>query len=117
MSLLFSIVSLTSKTGTSDFLTKGIPVDKDDLLGYTAFNEYLSSIKKDSVITAHVCSYLYGNGDINIATIEEVAYMKLRAENEPDFLSRHCMKIAESHFSFFPQLEEKLEIVKNSISL
>ena len=69
MSLLFSNVSLTSKTKTSDFLTKGIPVDKDDLLGYTAFNEYLSSFKQDSVITAHVCSYLYGNGDINISDV------------------------------------------------
>lgn len=117
MSLLFSNVSLTSKSRTLDFLTRGVPVDKEDLLDYSAFKEYLASTKDNCTINAHVCSYLYGEGEINIATIEEVAYMKLRADKDSNFLLKHCTKLAESDFSFFPQSGSIFERAKNIIQL
>ena len=117
MSLLFSNVSLTSKSKTIDFLVRGIPIDKEDLLGYSAFKEYLASFKNHSEINAHVSSYLYGEGEISIATIEEVAYMKLRTDKDSNFLSQHCTKMAESDFSFYPQFGNQLKIAMNIIQL
>lgn len=100
MSILFSNVKLKSKYGEKKFLVRGVPTCKDDIIHYTAYHDYLSSVKENTEVDAHADAYLYGSGESVDATIEEVAYMKMRMEKDPEFLSRHCKKVFDSDFSF-----------------
>ncbi len=45
------------------------------------------------------CSDGYGEGETVKATPEEVAYMMMREQRDPDFLSGHCDCIGESDFN------------------
>ena len=78
MALLFSEVTLEAEDKQRKFLVSGIPMDLDDLDGWTAY------------------SYLYGERTIEEATPEEVAYLTMRASSDPEFLNRHCQKINHS---------------------
>lgn len=100
MSILFSNVKLKSNYGEKEFLVRGVPSCKDDILHYTAYRDYLLSLKEDTEVEAHADAYLYGGGGSVDATIEEVAYMKMRMDRDPEFLSRHCTKVFDSDFSF-----------------
>ena len=100
MSILFSNVKLKSDYGEKKFLVRGVPTCKDDIIHYTAYHDYLSSVKENTEVEAHADAYLYGGGGSVDATIEEVAYMKMRMDKDPEFLSRHCTKVFDSDFSF-----------------
>ncbi len=101
MSILFSNVRLKSDYGEKKFLVRGVPTYKDDITHYTAYRDYLSSVKENTEIDAHADAYLYGGGGSVDATIEEVAYMKMRMDKDPEFLSRCCTKVFDSDFSFW----------------
>ena len=47
MSILFSNVKLKSKYGEKKFLVRGVPTCKDDIIHYTAYHDYLSSVKEN----------------------------------------------------------------------
>ena len=100
MSILFSNVKLKSDYGEKKFLVRGVPTCKDDIIHYTAYHDYLSSVKENTEVDAHADAYLYGGGESVDATIEEVAYMKMRMDKDPEFLSRCCTKVFDSDFSF-----------------
>lgn len=100
MSILFSEVTLKSESGQQSFLVRGVPNSVFDLFNYTAYEDYVSGIDGAAVVRAHADVYLYGEEKPFIATIEEVAYMNMRIEKDPEFLHRHCRKVNETDFGF-----------------
>ena len=99
MSILFSDVHLKSEHGEKDFLVCGIPTREEDLIRYTAYQDYLSELNGETEIDVHTDAYLYGEGECVNATIEEVAYMMMRKNKNPDFLDRHCRKAFDADFT------------------
>ena len=43
-------------------------------------------------------AYLYGEGETVTATPEEVAYMMMRMDWDPEFLAEHCDNIGDGDF-------------------
>ena len=87
MALFFSEVTLEAEDKQRKFLVSGIPMDLDDLDGWTAYEDFVKFICD---------SYLYGERTIEEATPEEVAYLTMRSSSDPEFLNRHCKKIYHS---------------------
>ena len=100
MAILFSSVTATADDEQVEFLCAGIPREFDDLEGWTAFEDFLGEIDKDTEVAIHVESYLYGGEETYTATPEEVAYMQMRIDRDADFLSGHCDNIEDSDFRF-----------------
>ena len=107
MSLLFSAVTVSADDARAEFLVFGIPSSLEDLEDWTAFNDLTESLNRAQEFSVHVETYLYGGGEAVTASPEEVAYMTMRAEKDPAFLSRHCDNIADSDFTalWTPQVE------------
>lgn len=86
MAVQFSKVTLTADNGnTSAFLCSGCPINTSDLAGWTAYQRFMSDNHGCKSVKAEVETYLYGEGDVNIANEYEVAYFTRRGE---DFLIR-----------------------------
>lgn len=83
----------------SEFLVGGFPHEADDLEGWTAYHEFLGEISEDTVVNIRTQAFLYGEGEKVKATPEDVAYMMMREQRDPDFLSGHCDCIGESDFN------------------
>ena len=98
MALLFSEVTLTAEDMQKKFLVSGIPMDLDDLDGWTAYEDFLLELEDEASVKFICDSYLYGERKIEEATPEEVAYLTMRASFDPEFLNRHCKKISHSEF-------------------
>ena len=80
MSVLFSKVTLRTEAGaTRQFLCTGAPKRKTDLYGWTAYEDFTKD-NQGSEITAKVENYTYGEGEVYIATIYEVASYTQRGE-------------------------------------
>ena len=75
MALLFSVLTMKSGEAESRFLVGGIPRIKNDLKGWTAYEEFMRKIYGASEIKVEGKIYLYGDGEFVNATVEEVAYM------------------------------------------
>ena len=100
MALLFSHVRVSTPDGNeTEFLVSGIPREFDDFEYYTAFEDFLDSIEEDTEITVHADAYLYGEGETFKATPEEVAYFKMRADADEEFLHDHCDNIEDADFT------------------
>ena len=97
MALLFSVVTLTADDHQADFLVSGIPAAFEDLDGWTAFHDLLDQTEHEQEISVHAETY------------EEIAYLTLRAERTPNFLSGHCDCIADSDFSFYWMPDAEME--------
>lgn len=80
------------------FLVSGIPREYDDLEGWTAFDGFLRAINQDTVVRLHAGAYLYGEGETFKATPEEVSYMMMQQERNPNFLSDRCAHIETVDF-------------------
>ena len=74
MSLLFSHVTVKINDCTVRFFACGIPKEVSDLENYTAYNQFIEDICKNTEVNVHTDAYLYGDGDLNIATPTEIAY-------------------------------------------
>lgn len=109
MALLFSAVTLTAGNQQAEFLVSGIPTTFEDLEGWTAFHDLLDQTDHEQEISVHAETYLYGEGETFKASLEEIAYLTMRAEQTPDFLSGHCDCIADSDFSFYWMPDEEME--------
>ena len=99
MAILFSKVTMRDDYNESEFFVSGFPQEPDDLEGWTAYHEFLDEITEDTIVNIHAAAYLYGEGETVKATPEEVAYMTIRDQNDPNFLSGHCDCIGESEFN------------------
>ena len=104
MAILFSKVTMRDDYNESEFFVSGFPQEPDDLEGWTAYHEFLDEITEDTIVNIHAEAYLYGEGETVKATPEEVAYMTIRDQNDPNFLSGHFDCIGESDFnqSWYP---------------
>jgi len=104
MALLFSKITMRDDYSESEFFVDGFPQESEDLDGWTAYHEFLDEVTEDTIVNINVAAYLYGEGETVRATPEEVAYMTMRYQNDPNFLSGHCDCIGESDFnvSWYP---------------
>ncbi len=101
MSLRFSRVTLYSAGKTTAFLVGGIPKNRTDLQGWTAYDNFVPDVPRYTVITTHVETFLYGGEEPFDATPEEVAYFYKRIERQPDFIDTRTEKTGESDFTVF----------------
>ena len=99
MAIMFSKVTMRDDYNESEFLVGGFPQEVDDLEGWTAYHEFLDEITEVTVVNVRAQAFLYGEGETVKATPEEVAYMMMREQRDPDFLSDHCDCIGESDFN------------------
>jgi hypothetical protein len=106
MAILFSV--LTMKSGEAEsrfFLVGGIPRIKNDLKGWTAYENFIR--KANGEIEVQVDSYAYGGETLVKATVEEVAYLTKRLESRTDFLERSCDLLGRSQFTIKNEKGEK----------
>ena len=97
MALLFSAVTMKSGEAETRFLVGGIPRIKNDLKGWTAYENFIR--KANGEIEVQVDSYAYGGETLVKATVEEVAYLTKRLESRTDFLERSCDLLGRSQFT------------------
>ena len=101
MALLFSQVRVSIPNGNeAEFLVSGISREMEDFDCCISFENFLDSIEKETEISVHAEAYLYGEGEIFKASIEEVAYFHLRMQKDENFLSNHCDNIESVDFTF-----------------
>ena len=99
MAVLFSAVTLTAGNNQAEFLAAGIPRATDDLEGWTAYENFMDELDSEQEVSVHVEAYLYGEGETFKATPEEVAYFKMRADADEEFLHDHCDNIEDADFT------------------
>lgn len=99
MSLRFSRVKAMTDNIASIFLVGGVPQSQADLDNWTAFRSFAEGLKENVQITVCVETFVYGEGELNDATPEEIAYFYMRIDKRPDFIEARTEKIGESVFS------------------
>lgn len=110
MALLFSVVTVTAGDEEIEFTVGGIPRECDDLVGWTAFDNFIENIDTETEVSVHAEAYLYGGEEIVTATPEEVAYLMMRMERDENFLADHCDNIEDVDFSFLQSPDEYYEM-------
>ena len=121
MAVLFSVVTMKSGAVESRFIVGGIPRRKSDLQGWRAYEEFMNRLSEDQEIEVKSDRYVYGEGDMRNATVEEVAYLKQRMESQVDFLTKSCERYGHSRFVLryeqgeYKDLEEHPKLIGSSI--
>ena len=110
MSILFSAVTITADGNESEFLVGGIPREMDDLEGWTKYHSFIEGIDKETEVCVHAEAYLYGEGETNNASPEEIAYFMARMDKDSEFLSKSCDNIEDVDFNFIWPPEELCEM-------
>ena len=82
MALLFSAVTVTAGYDEAEFTVGGIPREYDDLVGWTAFDDFMKNVDAETDVSIHAEAYLYGGEETVTATPEEVAYLMMRMERD-----------------------------------
>lgn len=80
MALLFSAVTVTAGYDEAEFTVGGIPREYDDLVGWTAFDDFMENVDAETEVSVHAEVYLYGGEETVTATPEEVAYLNYGKE-------------------------------------
>ena len=110
MSLQFTKATATCGDRSAVFLTMGIPKEKYELDGYTAFDDFMENIPDEADVHVSCIPYTYGDGDSMIATVEEVAYLTMRMQSDPKFLERRCNQGTPYTMNFHKGLDNKHEV-------
>ena len=110
MALLFSAVTVTADDEEIELTVGGIPREFDDLVGWTAFDDFMENADAETEVSVHAEAYLYGGEETVTATPEEVAYLIMRMEQYENFLSGHCDNIEDVDFSFLLSPDEYYEM-------
>lgn len=110
MALLFSAVTVTAGDDETELLVGGIPREYDDLEGWTRFDGFMENISDETEVSVHAEVYVYGEGETNTATPEEIAYFMNRIEMDADFLSDRCDNIEDVEFTFLWSPDELFEM-------
>lgn len=113
MALLFSAVTVTAGNEEFEFTVGGIPREYDDLVGWTAFDDFMENVDAETEVSVHAEAYLYGGEETVAATPEEVAYLMMRMERDETFLFGHCDNIEDVDFSFLLLPDEYYEMEMN----
>lgn len=100
MAILFSAVGVKAGEEQTSLLVSGLPKCYEDLSGWRAFEHFLMDVDQEANIQVDVKSYLYGEGEVFKASVEEVAYMGMRIRMQDNFLEDRCRCIGSSNFSF-----------------
>lgn len=106
MALLFSAVTVTAGNEEIEFTVGGIPREYDDLVGWTAFDDFMENADAETEVSVHAEAYLYGGKETVTAMPEEVSYLIMRMERDETFLSGHCDNIEDADFSFLLSPDE-----------
>lgn len=106
MALLFSAVTVATGDKETEFIVGGIPREYDDLVGWTAFDDFVENIGTETEVGVHAEAYLYGGEETVTATPEEVAYLMMRIDRDETFLAVHCDNIEDVDFSFLQSPNE-----------
>ena len=109
MALLFSKVTLTAENGnTASLLCPGCPKDGSDLEDWIIYQKFMSDNLNSRSIKAGVDTYLYGDGQVYIANIYEIAYFTGRGE---DFLQRSTVLFqGHSSFNVYPPVRTEVNV-------
>ena len=100
MAILFSAVGVKVGEEQTSLLVSGVPKGYEDLSGWRAFEHFLMDVDQESDIQVDVKSYLYGDGEVFRASVEEVTYMMKRLEMRSNFLEDRCQCVGNSTFTF-----------------
>ena len=106
MALLFSAVTVTAGYDETEFTIGGIPREYDDLVGWTAFDDFMENVDAETEVSAQAGGGLYGGEEAVAAAPEEVAYLTMRMERDENFLAGHCDNIEAVDFSFLRSPDE-----------
>ena len=58
MALLFSAVTVTAGNEEIEFTVGGIPREYDDLVGWTAFDDFMEDVEGETEVSVHGEAYL-----------------------------------------------------------
>ena len=104
MALLFTKVNVSDGEREVDFLSMGKPKTLKELSGYSALEHFLEVTPDEADLTFDCTPYLYGEMAAVDATIEEIAYLTMRMNDDENFLDGHCKKGEEYSFSIHMRL-------------
>ena len=93
MSIRFSKFTVENDASGQIFFIGGVPAKFDDLLDNNLFYGFS---KSHDIKSVRVETYLYGEEEPVDATPEEVVYMQMRLNRNPDFLESRCEKYSDS---------------------
>lgn len=110
MALLFSAVTVTADSNEEEFIIGGIPREKEDLEGWSLFEEFLDGVDDGTSVEVKAEVYLYGRGEADAATPEDVAYIMLCLGNDECFLQEYCDNIEDVRFEFTQSADEEYEM-------
>ena len=103
MSVMFSKVTLTADNGsTAMLLCSGSPKDQYDLEDWTIYQKFMSDNLDSKSVKAVVDTYLYGEGEVYIANIYEVAAFTGRGEKFLSHPDVHWQ--GRSEFTIYPPI-------------
>lgn len=100
MSKLFSVVTLTSEYGLMvEYFAPGSPDCAEDLLDDEIIRDDLANQPKDDTVYAEVGTYLYGEGETERASEEELAdlsrrFDELRESDQLDLIGGHSFSFS-----------------------
>ena len=108
MSIHFSLVTVTANGYEADFFAANTPWNRDDLEENDDFLDFIADLDEAQDVRVHVEDYIYGEGEVEAASEDELADIAARVESDSSFLSEHCDNIADNDFSFCFEPEETM---------
>ena len=109
MSIHFSLVTVTASGYEAEFFAANTPWSRDDLEESDDFLDFIADLNEAQDVSAHVEDYVYGEGEVEAASEDELADIAARVGSDPSFLDEHCDNIADNDFSFRFEPEEDME--------
>ena len=106
MSIHFSLVTVRAGGCETEFFTPHTPWSRDDLEENDDFLDFIADLDEAQDVRVHVEDYIYGEGEVEAASEDELADIAAQVENDPSFLDEHCDNIADNDFSFCLEPEE-----------
>ena len=108
MSIHFSLVTVTANGYEAEFYAANTPWSRDDLDESDDFLDFIADLDEAQDVYVHVEDYIYGEGEVEAASEDELADIAARVESDPYFLDEHCDNIADNDFSFRFEPEEDM---------
>ncbi len=108
MSIHFSVVTVTANGNEAEFYAANTPWSRLDLEENDDFLDFIADLDEAQDVHVHVEDYIYGEGEVEAASEDELADIAARVERDPAFLDHHCDNIADNDFSFWFEPEESM---------
>lgn len=98
--LLFSSVTMCADGCESTFYIGGIPREQDDLTDSSDYEEFMSDIAAGTEVQVSVEAYLFGEGETQAASEDELRVFRDIEEMIPDIRRTRCDNIEDLEFHF-----------------